>query len=116
MAANQIDRQLIADLTAREEKKLEDQSPKSYEMLQPAIKHMPMGVASTYHARDPYPVYYTHGKGPHVWTVDGQEIADFHNGYGCMVQGLALIHISEPTRLGMISYAVFCLKKKKQKN
>src|SRR5450756_2672214 len=30
---------------------------------------------------------------------------------------LSLIHISEPTRLGMISYAVFCLKKKKkQKN
>src|SRR5450756_1803376 len=30
-------------------------------------------------------------------------------------QELSLIHISEPTRLGMISYAVFCLKKKKQK-
>src|SRR5665648_763053 len=29
--------------------------------------------------------------------------------------GLSLIHISEPTRLGMISYAVFCLKKKKKK-
>src|SRR5450756_505430 len=28
-------------------------------------------------------------------------------------QDLSLIHISEPTRLGMISYAVFCLKKKK---
>src|SRR5450756_2363999 len=27
------------------------------------------------------------------------------------VSGLSLIHISEPTRLGMISYAVFCLKK-----
>ena len=27
---------------------------------------------------------------------------------------LSLIHISEPTRLGMISYAVFCLKKKKE--
>src|SRR5450756_593947 len=26
---------------------------------------------------------------------------------------LSLIHISEPTRLGMISYAVFCLKNKK---
>src|SRR5450759_941076 len=25
---------------------------------------------------------------------------------------LSLIHISEPTRLGMISYAVFCLNKK----
>src|SRR5450756_1435582 len=30
-----------------------------------------------------------------------------------VVLGLSLIHISEPTRLGMISYAVFCLKKKK---
>ncbi|CZR83228.1 hypothetical protein CDFC105_43925 [Clostridioides difficile] len=29
------------------------------------------------------------------------------------ILGLSLIHISEPTRLGMISYAVFCLKKKK---
>src|SRR5665254_16841 len=28
-------------------------------------------------------------------------------------QGLSLIHISEPTRLLSISYAVFCLKKKK---
>ena len=28
---------------------------------------------------------------------------------------LSLIHISEPTRLRRISYAVFCLKKKKQK-
>src|SRR5659263_757535 len=27
-------------------------------------------------------------------------------------ESLSLIHISEPTRLGMISYAVFCLKKK----
>src|SRR5450756_923189 len=31
------------------------------------------------------------------------------------LQDLSLIHISEPTRLGMISYAVFCLKKKKKK-
>src|SRR5450756_2903151 len=31
------------------------------------------------------------------------------------IENLSLIHISEPTRLGMISYAVFCLKKKKKK-
>ena len=31
-----------------------------------------------------------------------------------MEEELSLIHISEPTRLGMISYAVFCLKKKKK--
>src|SRR5450759_691824 len=33
----------------------------------------------------------------------------------CELFNLSLIHISEPTRLGMISYAVFCLKKKKKK-
>src|SRR5450756_210115 len=34
--------------------------------------------------------------------------------FGWIRRYLSLIHISEPTRLGMISYAVFCLKKKKQ--
>eukprot|EP00658_Telonema_sp_P-2_P012445 TRINITY_DN14736_c0_g1_i8.p1 TRINITY_DN14736_c0_g1~~TRINITY_DN14736_c0_g1_i8.p1 ORF type:complete len:109 (+),score=18.37 TRINITY_DN14736_c0_g1_i8:271-597(+) len=33
---------------------------------------------------------------------------------GCSVVPLSLIHISEPTRLLSISYAVFCLKKKKK--
>src|SRR5665648_1202247 len=37
------------------------------------------------------------------------------NDPGCSYERLSLIHISEPTRLGMISYAVFCLKKKKNK-
>src|SRR5678815_5903274 len=31
------------------------------------------------------------------------------------VHNMSLIHISEPTRLLSISYAVFCLKKKKKK-
>src|SRR5450756_2366460 len=39
------------------------------------------------------------------WTIlEGDPIA------GGSVYHLSLIHISEPTRLGMISYAVFCLK------
>src|SRR5450759_5570863 len=40
-----------------------------------------------------------------------QGIGDLPGQYGYC---LSLIHISEPTRLGMISYAVFCLKKKKR--
>ncbi len=82
-------RKLIAELTKKEEKILEDRTPKSLELYKRGIQHMPMGVASTYQARDPYPVYFTYGKGPHIWTVDGQELADFHNGFGCMVQGHA---------------------------
>src|SRR5450756_1251301 len=41
------------------------------------------------------------------------ELTSGNTGTGlAIVCGLSLIHISEPTRLGMISYAVFCLKKK----
>ena len=67
-------------------------------MYKRAVKSMPMGVASTYHARDPYPVYYTHGKGSKIWTVDGQEIIDFHNGYGCMVRVTPTRRSSRPSR------------------
>ena len=82
-------RKLIAELMEKEEKRLEQETPKSYGLYQRAVKHMPMGVASTYQARDPYPIYFTHGKGPHIWTIEGREIVDFHNGFGCMVQGHA---------------------------
>src|SRR5450759_5921512 len=44
--------------------------------------------------------------------VPGREIVDgvllLAAGVLLTVPGLSLIHISEPTRLGMISYAVFC--------
>eukprot|EP00658_Telonema_sp_P-2_P044098 TRINITY_DN31965_c0_g1_i1.p1 TRINITY_DN31965_c0_g1~~TRINITY_DN31965_c0_g1_i1.p1 ORF type:complete len:109 (-),score=39.71 TRINITY_DN31965_c0_g1_i1:27-353(-) len=36
--------------------------------------------------------------------------------YSSSSSSLSLIHISEPTRLLSISYAVFCLKKKKKNN
>ncbi len=31
----------------------------------------------------------SHGAGPKVWDVDGNELYDFHNGFGAMVQGHA---------------------------
>src|SRR5665648_1196894 len=42
------------------------------------------------------------------WFVSGSSVDEGE-------VNLSLIHISEPTRLGMISYAVFCLKKKNKK-
>ena len=38
-----------------------------------------------------------------------------HAGFSSVMIDLSLIHISEPTRRTPISYAVFCLKKKKTK-
>jgi glutamate-1-semialdehyde 2,1-aminomutase len=84
-----IDRKRVAELTQREEKRLEDETPKSYEMFKRASKSLVNGVSSTYQMRDPYPIYFTHGKGSKIYSVDGREISDFHNGFGCMVQGHA---------------------------
>ena len=51
----------------------------------------------------------------HLPETDKQFIADFYKyGFVGIMLDLSLIHISEPTRRTPISYAVFCLKKKKK--
>src|SRR5678816_1972319 len=50
---------------------------------------------------------------PHLRTRVAPGGMDY-KGYNIAVHELSLIHISEPTRLLSISYAVFCLKKKKK--
>ena len=51
--------------------------------------HLSGGVASSYQLRDPWPIYLERGTGPRVWDVDGNQMWDFHNGFGSMVQGHA---------------------------
>jgi glutamate-1-semialdehyde 2,1-aminomutase len=89
MAQAKIENKLVAELAEREEKRLQAESPKSYEMFKRASQSLVNGVSSTYQARDPYPIYFSHGKGSKIYTVDGRELSDFHNGFGCMVQGHA---------------------------
>jgi glutamate-1-semialdehyde 2,1-aminomutase len=84
-----VERKRIAELMEREEKRLEDATPKSYQLFKRASKSLVNGVSSTYQMRDPYPVYFSHGKGSKIYSVDGLELSDFHNGFGCMVQGHA---------------------------
>ena len=56
----------------------------------------------------------THGEpsevNAHPHMADDGNVVGVHNG---IIENLSLIHISEPTRRTPISYAVFCLKKKK---
>ncbi len=85
----QIPRQRISELIAREEARLNDATRKSLETYERAKVHLAGGVASSYQLRDPWPIYLERGAGPKVWDVDGNEMYDFHNGFGSMVQGHA---------------------------
>ena len=92
MAVNapvQIDRLRIKELIEREEKALNEATRKSEEMYARAHAVLTGGVASSYQLRDPWPIYLERGHGAKVWDVDGNEMYDFHNGFGSMVQGHA---------------------------
>ncbi len=63
--------------------------PKSVEMHQQASKSIPGGVPSSWASSRPTPIWVSHGKGQHVWDVDGNKYVDFHAGYGANVVGHA---------------------------
>jgi glutamate-1-semialdehyde 2,1-aminomutase len=84
-----IDSGRIRELTEREAKRLEEATQESRHMYTRAHEVMPLGVPSSYHARDPWPIYLERGEGARVWDVDGRELWDFHNGFGSMVMGHA---------------------------
>ena len=90
-----IDRGRLAELTAREQRRLDDRTPKSAEMYERAQRTLSGGVASSYQLRDPWPIYLREGQGSSVWDVDGNEMIDYHNGFGSMVQGHANPYIVE---------------------
>src|SRR3954468_14141734 len=97
-APTQIDRQRIRELIEREEKALNDSTRGSEAMYKRAHEVLSGGVASSYQLRDPWPIYLERGRGPKVWDVDGNEMYDFHNGFGSMVQGHAHPAIGEAIR------------------
>src|SRR5688500_6238328 len=101
MAVNvpvQVDRLRIKELIEREEKALNEATRKSEEMYKRAHAVLTGGVASSYQLRDPWPIYLERGRGPKVWDVDGNEMYDFHNGFGSMVQGHAHAAIGKAIR------------------
>lgn len=85
----QIDRARIRELSEREARRLDERTQGSRAFYERARRSLVGGVASSYQSRDPWPIYLERGKGARVWDVDGNELIDFHNGFGSMVQGHA---------------------------
>jgi glutamate-1-semialdehyde 2,1-aminomutase len=94
----ELDRERISRLTERESTVLDQRTRASGSLYERANQTLSGGVASSYQARDPWPLYLERGDGPKVWDVDGNELYDFHNGFGSMVQGHAHPAIGEAIR------------------
>jgi glutamate-1-semialdehyde 2,1-aminomutase len=94
----QLDRTRVRELIARESAALDERTQKSRAMYERARHSLSGGVASSYQARDPWPIYLVSGEGPRVIDVDGNRYWDFHNGFGSMVQGHAHPAISAAVR------------------
>jgi len=88
-ATAELDRARIAELTDREQRRLDEATPASRAMFERARSALAGGVASAYQERHPWPIYLERGSGSRVWDVDGTERIDFHNGFGSMPQGHA---------------------------
>jgi glutamate-1-semialdehyde 2,1-aminomutase len=104
LATTQIEPGRVRELTDREGTRLEEATQGSKRMFERAHQVMPLGVPSSYHAREPWPIYIERGEGAVVWDVDGRQLWDFHNGFGSMVMGHAhpaiVKAVSERVRLG----------------
>src|SRR5665213_4120857 len=81
--------------------------PRQFLINPPPQPHKPIENAHT-HLRQAARFHYLPGKPP----ARPRHAVELQ--HGLKLISLSLIHISEPTRQAEISYAVFCLKKKKK--
>jgi glutamate-1-semialdehyde 2,1-aminomutase len=77
------------EIQEREKDRFLERTPESRKLYDRAVKSLPLGVASTFQANHPYPIYLERGKGSHVWDVDRNGYRDFHGGFGVNVVGHA---------------------------
>ncbi len=74
-------------LIEQQERLLVARVPRSRELLQTASHVLAGGVTSSWQAAPPQAVWLSHGRGPHVFDVDGNEYVDLHAGFGAMLVG-----------------------------
>ena len=83
------DQERIDSLTKARTQLVHERTPKSREWRERSLASLPLGVASSFQDAPPYPIFFERAKGSRVWDVDGNEYADYHNGFGVMAVGHA---------------------------
>ncbi len=84
-----INQDRLDRLTAEQEQLFISRQTNSAMMHSRAVGSLAGGVTSSWQISVPQPIWISHGRGSHVWDVDGHEYVDFHGGYGVGLAGHA---------------------------
>lgn len=72
---------------------------RSQDLLARAKRTAPGGVHSSFRVKgSPSPLFYTHGKGSHLWDADGNEYIDFAMAFGPLILGHSHPAVNEAVR------------------
>jgi len=83
----QVNRARVAEIGAREEQAYRDRTPRSAELFARARQSLPLGVASSFQAYEPYPLFMGDARGSRIWDADGNEYIDFDMAFGVLAAG-----------------------------
>ena len=92
---NAIDRSRVAKILEREEARYRERTPRSAALHARARQALPLGVASTFQAYDPYPLFMTDARGSRIEDAD----------YSSETTALAKAQILSQASTAMISQA-----------
>ena len=84
---HEIDRARVNEIGAREEAAYRARTAKSKALFDRARESMPLGVASSFQAYDPYPLFMGDARGSRIWDADGNEYIDFDMAFGVLAAG-----------------------------
>ncbi len=87
VTGREVSRARIGEIAAREEEAYRRRSPKSAELFARARQSLPLGVASSFQAYDPYPLFMTDARGSRIRDADGNEYIDFDMAFGVLAAG-----------------------------
>ena len=82
-----VDRDRLKRIQEREEAAYRSRTPRSAELHARARRALPLGVASSFQAYDPYPLFMTDARGSRIWDADGNEYVDFDMAFGVLAAG-----------------------------
>jgi glutamate-1-semialdehyde 2,1-aminomutase len=87
LTGRQVNRARVAEIGAREEESYRQRTRRSAELFARARQSLPLGVASSFQAYDPYPLFMTDARGSRIWDADGNEYIDFDMAFGVLAAG-----------------------------